>query len=77
VAHRSRSRTVLLGTARFSIAAQHSANVRLRLVRLASTLLSDHVHVRVRARALVTQAATGSAAVERSVWLERAPKPKR
>jgi PKD repeat protein len=74
---RSGSRTVLLGTARFSIAAQHSVTVRLRLVRLASTLLRDHVHVRVRTRAVVTQAAAGSAAVERSVWLERAPKPKR
>ena len=40
-------RTMVLGRARFSVAALHSATVRVHLASLAATMLGGHRHVRV------------------------------
>ena len=69
--------TVILGRARFSVAALHSATVRVHLARLAATMLGGHRHIRVRLTAAVTKAAAGQASVARSVWLAPAPKRRR
>ena len=59
----------MLGRARVSIAALHSANVSFRLSRFAASLMRSHTRVRVRVAAAVRGAATGHASVSRSVWL--------
>ncbi len=73
----TRVRTVVLGRARFSVAALHSVTVRFHLARLASTLLNGHRRIRVRAAAVVTNAVAGRASMSRSAWLTRASTARR
>jgi PKD repeat protein len=73
----SRARTVVLGTARFSVAALHAVTVRFHLGRVAATLLNGHRRIRVHATAAVANAVSGRASVVRSVWLARGANSKR
>jgi PKD repeat protein len=73
----NRTRTLVLGRTRFSVAALHAVTVPFRLRRVVATLLKAHRRIRVRATAVVANAVTGSASVARFVWLAPAAKPRR
>jgi PKD domain-containing protein len=71
----SRTRILVLGTTRFSVAALHAVIVPFRLRRVVATLLKGHHRIRVRAAAVVANAVAGRASIARSVWLAPAAKP--